>query len=283
MLATGYWLLATSASFSIRRLSVSWVSCARSHLAVVLLCVAASLIVPGQVKAEESAVPHTHHAQEGAPHEQHPAGLTVHEEHAAGHHMHREPVLPPDEDQAFSELNHHIAGVFVFFAGGLALLAASGSRRYAWARYGWPGLFFCLGLFLFVRHDPESWPWGALPLWESMTDPQVLQHVLFTLIVLGIGTIEWLRCRGTLTHTVWGLIFPALAIAAAVMLFLHKHGSGLEAEKIYRHHSIMAFAGIAAMLAKVLDDSRLLRNRAYAYLWPGLMMFVGFMLLIYSE
>jgi hypothetical protein len=67
------------------------------------------------------------------------------------------------------------------------------------------------------------------------------------------------------------------------MLFLHKHGSGPEADKIYRHHVIMAIAGIIAMSAKVLDDSQLLRSRVNAYLWPGLVIFVGFMLLVYSE
>ena len=215
-------------------------------------------------------------------HQHHMAGLTMPEGHMEGHH-HNEPVLPPDEDKAYSELNHHIAGVFVLFAGGLALLAAPSKPRYAWARYGWPGLFFCLGIFLFVRHDPESWPWGPLSLWESIADPQVLQHTLFTFIVLGIGLIEWLRCRGTLTHPVWGLIFPTLAISAAGMLFLHKHGSGAVADKIYRHHSIMASSGIAAMIAKVLDDTRLSKNRLGSYLWPGLIMFIGVMLWIYSE
>jgi putative copper resistance protein D len=192
-------------------------------------------------------------------------------------------VLPPDQDKAYSELNHHVAGVFVLFTGGLALLAASGKSRYTWARYGWPGLFFCLGLFLFIRHDPETWPWGPLSLWESIADPQVLQHTLFTFIVLAIGVIEWLRCRGTLTHPVWGLIFPTLAISAAGMLFLHKHGSGAVADKIYRHHSIMASSGIAAMIAKVLDDTELFESRLGSYLWPGLIMFIGVMLLFYSE
>jgi hypothetical protein len=45
----------------------------------------------------------------------------------------------------------------------------------------------------------------------------------------------------------------------------------------------MASAGIAAMLAKVLDDAQLLRSRVGGYLWPSLMMFIGVMLLIYSE
>lgn len=231
---------------------------------------------------------HNHMTMEGGAesstteHQHHMAGLSMPEGHMEGHH-HNEPVLPPDEDKAYSELNHHIAGVFVLLAGGLALLATSSNPRYAWARYGWPGLFFCLGVFLFVRHDPETWPWGPLSLWESIADTQVLQHTLFTFIVLGIGVIEWLRCRGTLTRPVWGLIFPTLAISAAGMLFLHRHGTGAVADKIYRHHSIMASSGIVAMIAKVVDDTRLSKNRLGGYLWPGLIMFIGVMLLIYSE
>jgi hypothetical protein len=202
---------------------------------------------------------------------------------AVGTHHHRAPILPPAEDQAFSELNHQIAGVFVFLAGGFALIAASGTHRFSWAQYGWPLLFFLMGLFLFVRHDPESWPWGPLPLLEAIQDPQVLQHTLFTFIVLGIGMVEWLRCRGTLTSPAWGLLFPVLAVSAAAMLFLHKHGEGHTADKIYLHHVIMATTGILAMVAKVLGDAKLLKANIGGYAWSALMMFIGVMLLLYTE
>jgi putative copper resistance protein D len=205
------------------------------------------------------------------------------EEHANGHHHHRPAILPPEEDKAYSEWNHHVAGVFVLLAGGLALLASVGGQKYGWARYGWPGLFFMLGLFLLVRHDPESWPWGPLTFWESVTDAQVLQHMLFTLIVLGIGAIEWLRYRGVLSHPAWSWLFPSLAVSAAIMLFMHKHGEGAVADKIYRHHSIMAVSGIMAMVAKVFDESRSFNSRIPGYVWTILIMFVGFMLLIYTE
>jgi putative copper resistance protein D len=204
------------------------------------------------------------------------------EEHTNGHH-HRPAILPPDEDKAYSEWNHHVAGVFVLFAGGLALLASVGGSKYSWGRYGWPGLFFALGLFLLVRHDPESWPWGPLTFWESVTDAQVLQHMLFTLIVLGIGAIEWLRYRGTLAHPAWSWLFPSLAVSAAIMLFLHHHGEGPVADKIYRHHSIMAVSGIIAMVAKVFEDSQSFNSRIPSYVWTVLIMFIGFMLLIYTE
>jgi putative copper resistance protein D len=227
-----------------------------------------------------------HHGGNGtdltSPHHPHEAAYTIGSS-AAGVHHHRAPILPPAEDQAFSELNHQIAGVFVFLAGGFALIAASGNPRVFWAQYSWPLLFFLLGLFLFVRHDPESWPWGPLPLLEAIQDPQVLQHTLFTFIVFGIGVVEWLRCRGTLTHPVWGLIFPVLAVSAAAMLFLHKHGEGLTADKIYRHHVMMAITGILAMVAKVLDDAKLLKANIGGYAWCALMMFIGVMLLLYTE
>lgn len=208
---------------------------------------------------------------------------TVTAEQSGGHHHHHPAILPPDEDRAYSEWNHHMAGVFVLVAGMLALLATVKGPHFAWARYGWPSLFFLLGVFLFVRLDPGAWPWGPLTFWESVTDVQVLQHMLFILIVLGIGTIEWLRARGTLTHLAWAWVFPSLAISAAVMLFLHKHGEGPSAAKIYRHHSIMATSGIVSMIAKVFEDARLFDNKFCGYLWTTLIMFVGVMLLIYTE
>ena len=55
------------------------------------------------------------------------------------------------------------------------------------------------------------------------------------------------------------------------------------ADKVYRHHSIMAVSGIIAMIAKVFDDSRLSDSKISSYVWTGLITFVGFMLLIYSE
>jgi len=116
-----------------------------------------------------------------------------------------------------------------------------------------------------------------------MHDPQVLQHTLFTFIVLGIGVVEWLRCRGTLTSPAWGLIFPVLAVSAAAMLFLHKHGEGPTADKIYLHHVTLAIAGILAMVVKVLDDAKLLKTNVGRYAWSALVMFIGVMLLLYTE
>jgi putative copper resistance protein D len=58
---------------------------------------------------------------------------------------------------AWSEYNHHWAGLIVGLMGLLALLARTG--RVGWAR-NWPLLFWVLAVFLFLRADPESWPLG---------------------------------------------------------------------------------------------------------------------------
>jgi hypothetical protein len=262
----------------------------------------------GSAQEREPADPHEHHVMRGENevpadphrqpdpmmvegsradlekyHQQAESASLIQEQMGERHHHHRPAILPPAEDKAYSEFNHRIAGVFVLLAGGLALLATVGGPRYAWARHGWPGLFFLLGIFLFIRHDPESWPWGPLTFWESVMDAQVLQHTLFTFIVFAIGVIEWLRYRGMLTHSAWGWVFPSLAVSAALMLFMHKHGEGPVAEKVYRHHTIMATSGIIAMIAKVFDDSRLFDSRTSAYIWTTFIMFVGFLLLIYTE
>jgi|GEM_PF-5304043 len=265
----------------------------RTHLRriIVVAWLFTLLLAPAYARAEEEHEAHSHNhtaltgredgeARSPAQQEEQPVNLLLPSGH---HHHHRPPLLPPDQDQAYSELNHHLAGVFVLLAGGLAFLAASDANRFSWARYGWPGLFFLLGLFLLFRHDPESWPHGPLSLRESLSDVQIIQHVIFTLIVLCIGVIEWLRCRKALTHPLWGLVFPALAVSAAFMLFAHKHGEGESADKIYRHHVTMAVSGIIAMIAKVLDDTQLVKGKIGSYLWSGLIMFVGVMLLIYSE
>ena len=63
-------------------------------------------------------------------------------------------------DIAWSEYNHHWAGIFVLAIGLLALLNQAGLR---WARH-WPLLFLGLAGFLFVRSDPENWPLGHIGL-----------------------------------------------------------------------------------------------------------------------
>src|SRR5205085_716892 len=74
------------------------------------------------------------------------------------------------DDIAWSEYNHHWAGLIVSAVGLLAVLARSG--RAGWARH-WPIAFLGLAVFLLLRADPENWPLGPRSFWQSFAVAEV--------------------------------------------------------------------------------------------------------------
>ena len=137
-----------------------------------------------------------------------------------GHDMaHMHMGAPPDPaklaaDKAFSEFNHRFAGVFVLLVGALALFEPRLARRAAWVRYLWSVLFFFPGLYLFFYSDPESWPVGSQSLqYVIHSNPEVLQHKVFSLLLLGLGVVEFIRVRRNLRSLALSAVFPVLAVA----------------------------------------------------------------------
>src|SRR5258708_31099174 len=65
----------------------------------------------------------------------------------------------PPAEKAWSEYNHHWAGIIVLSIGLLALAAQAGND--SWARTG-PLAFFALSAFLFLRSEPEPPPLGPV-------------------------------------------------------------------------------------------------------------------------
>jgi hypothetical protein len=73
----------------------------------------------------------------------------------------------------FAAYNHHWAGLIVLISGLLALISRHRTMR--WARF-WPSSFIALAVFILLRADPENWPLGPRPFWQSFSAPDVLQH-----------------------------------------------------------------------------------------------------------
>jgi putative copper resistance protein D len=111
------------------------------------------------------------------------------------------------EEYAWSEYNHHIAGLFVLAMGLLAGLDYT--RRARWARH-WPLLLLGLAAFLFVRNDPEAWPLGPVGFWETLALPEVLQHRLAVALTVGLGLFEWLVRTDRVGSPGLRLVFPLL-------------------------------------------------------------------------
>jgi putative copper resistance protein D len=188
-----------------------------------------------------------------------------------------------DADRAWSEFNHHWAGIFVLVMGLLALVHATGRAR--WARH-WPLVFLGLAAFLLVRNDPGAWPLGPLGFWESMRYPEVLQHRIFVLLVVAFGIFEWLvRTERVRLHGA-ALVFPLLCAVGGGLLLTHSH-AGLNLKQEYLIEITHVPLGVLAM---VTGWSRWLElrlppsaSRLPGRIWPVAFTLIGVALILYRE
>ncbi len=187
------------------------------------------------------------------------------------------------EDIAWSEYNHHWAGILVLAMGLLALLERTGRAR--WARH-WPLLFLLLGAFLFVRSDPEVWPLGTVGLIESLRDPEVVQHRIFVVLIAGFALFEWCVRTGRLRRPGAALVFPLISALGGALLLTHSHALANVKDQllIEMTHVPLALFGITAGWGRWLElrlDER--GSRIAAWVWPVAFVLVGLVLLLYRE
>ncbi len=187
-------------------------------------------------------------------------------------------------DEAWSEYNHHWSGLIVLAAGLFALI--SKLPRAGWAR-NWPLVFVALAVFIVLRADPDCWPLGPRPFWASMYAPDVLQHRLYALLIVGFAGFEWGIQTGRL-HAPWAAkIFPLLCAAGGALLLTHNHSIGNVKEELLAEMShapialLGATAGWSRWLELRLPDQK--ESRFASYVWPVCLMLVGLVLLNYRE
>jgi putative copper resistance protein D len=218
-------------------------------------------------------------------------------------HMHQQsaqaesPRKSPEEleaDKRFSEFNHRFAGVFLLLIGLLAVFEPRLAERFGWVRYLWSFLFFAPGVYLLIWSDPESWPVGDQTLTYVITQNlQVLQHKIFSLILLGLGVVEFIRVRST-TPSIWlSSVFPVLAGFGAILLFFHPHasdvGMAMDAEShaammnIQRQHVGFALAGFGIAISKAISDVGRFHPRLMHNLFAVFMVILAMLLITYTE
>jgi putative copper resistance protein D len=194
-------------------------------------------------------------------------------------------VLPPRDagDIAWSEYNHHWAGIAVLVIGILALGERAGVAR--WGRH-WPLLFVGLAVFLLFRSDPEVWPLGDIGFFASLRDPEVAQHRVFVALIAGFGIFEWCVRTGRIRAPRAALVFPLITAVAGALLLTHQHAlSNVKDQMLIEvTHAPLALFGVTAGWARWLE----LRldppgNRIAGWIWPIAFVLVGAVLLIYHE
>jgi putative copper resistance protein D len=184
-------------------------------------------------------------------------------------------------ERAWSEYNHHWAGLFVATMGVLAGLERLGVRR---ARH-WPLVFLGLALFLFIRNDPRAWPLGPAGFWESFALPDVLQHRAFVLLVVAFGVFEWMVRTGRLPSRPWGYVFPLVCAVGGGLLLTHSHAMFNLKEEFLTEvtHAPLGILGAFAGWARWLEMRLPAAGKASAWCWIGCLTAVGALLLIYRE
>jgi putative copper resistance protein D len=187
-------------------------------------------------------------------------------------------------DKQWSEYNHHWAGLIVLTAGLLALIS-----RYPWARWArfWPLTFAGLAIFIVLRADPENWPLGPRPFWQSFSAPDVLQHRFGALMVLVFAAFECAVQAGKLRARWAPYVFPAMCAVGAAMLLTHEHSSTDPKQALLAEmsHTSIALVGITAGWGRWLE-LRLPKCRLASvsgYLSPLCLAVVGLILLNYRE
>jgi len=190
-----------------------------------------------------------------------------------------QPTKP--SDIAWSEYNHHWAGLVVLVAGVLSLVA----RRISWARH-WPLVFLGLAVFLFLRADAENWPLGPRGFWESFQVAEVAQHRLFVVLIVAFGVFEWAVRTGRLPADPFSLIFPLVCAAGGALLLTHSHSLGNLKEEFLAElsHTLLAVLAVVAGWSRWLE-LRLTPHRKpiLGRIWPVCFILIGALLLNYRE
>jgi copper resistance protein D len=189
-----------------------------------------------------------------------------------------------DTDKAWSEYNHHWAGLIVLIAGLLALISRYRTMR--WARF-WPLTFAGLAVFIVLRADPENWPLGPRPFWQSFAAPDVLQHRVGALMIVVFAAFECAVQAGKLKSRWATYVFPAMCALGAAMLLTHEHSAKDIKESLLAEmsHTPIALLGVTAGCSRWLE-LRLPMSRMTViagYLWPVCLALVGLILLNYRE
>ena len=190
-----------------------------------------------------------------------------------------------------SEGNHHLVGFFVALAGAFILAQDTLKKRFPAVSYAWSVSFLISGLFVLVYSDTELWPFGPKPwIQGTITNPEVIQHKIFAVLLLGLGLVEMQRARERLKAAWAAWVFPVLAVAGSVLLLFHSHNAGMRGEnhmaimaRIQAEHQSYAATGFGIGLTKGLAEVRTRWRTVFAKLWPTLMIVLGVLLMFYTE
>ena len=210
-------------------------------------------------------------------------------QHGHDHHASADGWEGSKAGVAYSEFNHHLAGLFVLLIGFSEMAQALRSSSLGWARMLLPAALLGTAAFLLIWSDHRAWPIGPLSFAETFfgNDHEISQHKSYGLLALTVGLIELYRRLDRLAHAGWLVPLPLFAVIGGLMLFVHSHGAHPAAQKIAMHHAVMGTLAVSAGSSKLASAWRGVfmgwpRSR-WETIWAALILLIGLQLLAYSE
>lgn len=190
-----------------------------------------------------------------------------------------------------SEFNHHFAGFLILVAGVFILAQNRLAARWPSVRFVWPSCFLLGGLLLLLFSDSDIWPVGPQTPWFAIThNAEDLQHKVFSVILLVLGSVELQRVRGRFKSHRLAWIFPVLAAGGAILLLFHEHHGGMHGsnhmaamEHIQNQHKAFAATGLGIAVSKGLSDTNLRFRQFFRRSYSLMMIVLGVLLILYTE
>ena len=188
------------------------------------------------------------------------------------------------EIRTWLEFNHHLGGIIVLVLAGLTWLEMLGTGPVVGVRLGWPSCLILIGLYNLILSDRFAWPLGPSGLFDSLSNPEVLQHKSLAVMVLTLGLIDLLRRLDLATHRTWLYLFYGLAALTAGILVMHDFDGAPHARPhgLTVSHIVMGLLALLALILKALVDHRIVVGKL-TNLYPLLLVGLGLQLLMFTE
>ena len=111
--------------------------------------------------------------------------------HSSGHDHHGASVGGWEgsaQGVAYSEFNHHLAGLFLLLMGCAELSQSLRQLSLLWARFLLPAAMLFDSVILLVGSGDEVWP-GSLSFAQTLSghDPEIVQHKIYGLLLFLTG------------------------------------------------------------------------------------------------
>ena len=187
---------------------------------------------------------------------------------------------------AYSLFMHRAAGVGTILVGLLLVAHRFTGQRFAVLGTAVGATWFLLGLFLFIRSDPEGWPIGPPGFLESFTMPtrwEWIQHKLLAMIPMFMGIYAG-KAHSHVPKAFWTYTAVGLAGAGGLALTIHQHLNHPGSDDIVNlQHRLFAITALFVAVSLVVESKQDLTWKFKFYLLPSGLLILGLQLAFYVE